>query len=286
MEELPGGKHAPLIRAAMVLYTIAPNSWGEIWRAAGIPRLRVGSLSEKGMIVVAVDLRKGTFSTIGHDGSPLRPVERRVLRNVAVQRDCDGPAACLAAAIGNGVVLVTCPVEALSQAKCSSQQWKPVHYAARFGHLRCLQVLAQRALGTFAHADDCGWRPIHLAANEGHTTCLQFIARVAPETVDAQTEMGQTIAHLAACGHDRCLDAIAQVAPQTLSQLTIDNESPAHVAVSDDEFHKCVGICARVAPATFSANSADNWTPVDELLYFQRIRGLRALAETAPGLMP
>lgn len=74
----------------------------------------------------------------------------------------------------------------------------PLHHAAAFGPLACLQALLEADKGSESWRDGAGWQPLHYAAHSGNVACLEALLLAAGTEVDARNIEGLTPLHLAA----------------------------------------------------------------------------------------
>ena len=237
-------KHTPKLRAASLGPShLARDSWLAVWRAAGLPQVAVGTMLPylyTKCVVSNVDLRKGGYHMVPCHNKPLRPMDLCALRNQP-RTDFDAAAACLAAAAGSARALAACPPKALLAH--DDRLWSPAHYAAAYGHAKCLRAIARVAPAALLMWD--GGTPAH-ATND--VTCIRVFAELAPSVFLRADDEGDVLAH--AVDDVEILEIIAEAAPTSLHAVNLDGDTPAHVAASYDDVNslRCLG---RLAPDAF-----------------------------------
>lgn len=106
----------------------------------------------------------------------------------------------------------------------------PAIKAASLGHTNCL-VTAYRELGAFNERDDYGATPIHFAARFGKLDCLEWLVLRSGVSPNAVTVNGNTAAHdAAATGHVDCLKYLLERTKCSVADVTSEGASVLHMA--------------------------------------------------------
>ena len=107
---------------------------------------------------------------------------------------------------------------------------KPAINAAKLGHAQCLTT-AYRDLGAFNERDDFGATPIHFAARFGRLECLQWLVTRSGVSPNAVSRNGATAAHdAAAMGHRDCLEYLLENTKCSVQDATSEGATVLHMA--------------------------------------------------------
>jgi hypothetical protein len=208
------------------------------------------------LVGTTIDMLRGYQEYITMD-TPVRPIDRRALRNCLIP-DADGKAARVAAAAGSAHSLASCPSRLFF--KRDKDGRTPAACATWQGHPHCLKVCPVKSLSV---GDKFYRRPVHIAASLGMTTCLRVMPK---ETFFLRTTRDYTAAHCAAdFGQAKALRICGRIAPETFTlQVAQLMYTPAHVAarkLSGD----CLRVCFDIAPESLKQRDHLGKTPEDLL---------------------
>ncbi len=141
------------------------------------------------------------------------------------------------------------------------QSTKPAINAAKLGHAQCLTT-AYRDLGAFNERDDYGATPIHFAARFGKLECLEWLVTRSGVSPNAVSRNGATAAHdAAAMGHVGCLQYLLKSTKCSVHDTTSEGATVLHMACRFGRLD-VVKWLMEFTDCTSGEKGANNVTPV------------------------
>ena len=138
---------------------------------------------------------------------------------------------------------------------------KPAIHAAKLGHAKCLTT-AYRELGVFNERDNFGATPIHFAARFGQLECLEWLVTRSGVSPNAVTRTGATAAHdAAATGHLNCLEYLLKNTKCDVQDTTSEGATVLHLACSFGRIEVVKWLMDYLGSSP-SEKGANNVTPV------------------------
>jgi len=114
----------------------------------------------------------------------------------------------------------------------------PIHYAARYGKLKCLEWLVNRSGVSPNAASSSGSTAAHDAASKGHLDCLRYLILNTNCVASDRTYEGATVFHIACrFGRASCVKFLLEEAECTPSDKGTSNVTPVHICAAHS---KCV----------------------------------------------
>ncbi|CAH2306652.1 serine threonine- phosphatase 6 regulatory ankyrin repeat subunit B isoform X1 [Pelobates cultripes] len=110
--------------------------------------------------------------------------------------------------------------------------YNAVHYAAAYGHRKCLEYLLERTrICRNEPIVSTAKSPLHLAAYNGHYQALELLLQSFAD-VDIRDEKGRTPLDLAAFkGHTECVESLINQGASVLVKDLVTERTPLHAAV-------------------------------------------------------
>ncbi|GFU17072.1 hypothetical protein NPIL_427091 [Nephila pilipes] len=137
--------------------------------------------------------------------------------------------------------------------------WIPLHYAAWNGHLETVKLLINKGADIHAKDSTHGKKPIHIAAERGYTNVVELFLGSGMSVDDTDKEGRSSLYYAARNGHFEVVKILAD-RDANIHAVTIHGTKPIHVAALDG--HKNVIEFLLDRGANVNDSNKDNWTPL------------------------
>eukprot|EP00928_Gymnodinium_smaydae_P021452 TRINITY_DN1836_c0_g1_i1.p1 TRINITY_DN1836_c0_g1~~TRINITY_DN1836_c0_g1_i1.p1 ORF type:complete len:1096 (-),score=164.71 TRINITY_DN1836_c0_g1_i1:59-3295(-) len=167
-----------------------------------------------------------------------------------------------AAEMGDASKLQQCLLQGGSSVNQSDEDGsKPLHLAARHGHVGCVEYLVSNAADARA-VTELGLTALHLAAQSGHARVCEILLEASAVVDEVNSEKARSPLHLAAAGGHREVAGLLLLRKACVNLQDEDGESPLHTAARFGDRDLCEIILSWGAAVNLS--DGDGWSPLHE----------------------